>query len=256
MSERAPYSRVYWSIIDDRKFVDIYDDDAALSLWLRLLIAADALWPAPAPLPRGTRSKPLAKLVDARLIVLLPGDRYKVHGLDKERGKRTDSARNAAASRWHTSRSNDTDARRDETSRDELNKDETSQAEPTRTRGWDDPEGEALTWLAKHGCAIRPGDGYHQKLVVAVERHGINALIGMLDRLSDAGTRDGDIKGLLFGAIDALDARTRPKVSEIEAQERAVERDADFQRRVERTKQKNRELREWMSADAAARESA
>lgn len=67
-----------------------------------------------------------------------------------------------------------------------------------------------MTWLAKHGCAIRPGNGYHRTLVTAVERHGAIAIRLALDELSAAGMPDGDIKGLLFGAIDSLDATKRP----------------------------------------------
>ena len=93
MSERAPYSRVYWSVIDDPKFEGVYDDDAAFALWMRLLMNADALWPAPAALPRSTKAKPLGKLVDAGIIDLLPRDRYRIHGLDAERGRRRDAAR-------------------------------------------------------------------------------------------------------------------------------------------------------------------
>ena len=249
MSDRAPYSRVYWSVIDDRKFVDIYDDDAALALWLRLLISADALWPSPAPLPRTARSKPLAKLVDAKLVVLLAGGRYKIHGLDTERGKRSESARNASASRWHPSRSSDTHASRDETRRDELSQDEPTRARPSDDL-WSDPEWEALTWLAKHGCDVRPGNGYHQKLVVAVERHGVNAVVGMLDRLAEAGTRNGDTKGFLFGAIDALDARTRPKLAELEKDDREEERERIHQARLERTRRETAETRAALEAQS------
>jgi hypothetical protein len=74
----------------------------------------------------------------------------------------------------------------------------------------EEPEAEAVTWLARHGCYIRQGNGFHQALIVAIEHHGINAIIGMFDRLASAGTAQGDVKGYVFGAIDALNARTRP----------------------------------------------
>ena len=92
MSERAPYSRVYWSVMDDPKFDGIYEDDAAFALWMRLLMNADALWPAPAPLHRTAKARPLAKLVEAGIVDLLPRDRYRIHGLDSERGRRRDAA--------------------------------------------------------------------------------------------------------------------------------------------------------------------
>jgi hypothetical protein len=85
MSERRPYSRIYWSVLDDPKFETIYGDDAAFALWVRLLLTADALWPSPAPLPRGTKPKALVRLVEAGIVDTLSGDRYRIHGLDNER---------------------------------------------------------------------------------------------------------------------------------------------------------------------------
>lgn len=96
MSERQPYSRVYWSIRTDAKFDAIYTDDRHLATWLRLLIAADATWPAPADVPASARKASLTALVDARLIDLLPGGLFKVHGLDAERGRRRDAAQTSA----------------------------------------------------------------------------------------------------------------------------------------------------------------
>lgn len=88
MSERQPYSRVYWSINGDPRFDGVYGDDAALALWLRLLMTADALWPAPAPLPRSARPKPLGKLIEAGIVELSGMDHYRIHGLDSERERR------------------------------------------------------------------------------------------------------------------------------------------------------------------------
>lgn len=101
---------------------------------------------------------------------------------------------------------------------------------------WEAPETEVLQWLAHHGCDIRPGNGYHQKLITAVERHGVNAMVGMLDRLAAAGTKQGDTKGFLFGAIDALDSQSRPDLGTLAKMERAGDVAEDFRRRVERTK--------------------
>lgn len=108
---------------------------------------------------------------------------------------------------------------------------------------WDDPEHEALVWLAKHGCDVRPGNGYHRKLVTAVEVHGVNALIGMMDRLADAGTKHGDVKGFLFGAIDALDARGRPSLGDLDKADRADDERRAHQARLERTRRDTAALR-------------
>jgi hypothetical protein len=132
MSERAPYSRVYWAINRDPKFVGIYGDDPALALWLRLLITADALWPASAPLPRSARKRPLDALVTAGLVDLEPDDFYRIHGLDEERGRRASAASASASARWSQSEPDanasqshpERNASRDETRRDTPSRDE------------------------------------------------------------------------------------------------------------------------------------
>lgn len=88
MSERAAYSRVYWSIVDDPKFVTIYDDDHHLAAWLRVLLIADQSHPASAHLPSNVRRASVKALADAKLIDLQPNHRYRIHGLDAERERR------------------------------------------------------------------------------------------------------------------------------------------------------------------------
>lgn len=100
MSERQPYSRVYWSVRTDPKFDGIYADDRHLAAWLRLLIAADATWPAPADVPASARRSSVNALVEAKLIDLLPSGMFKVRGLDAERGRRRDAARDSADIRY------------------------------------------------------------------------------------------------------------------------------------------------------------
>jgi hypothetical protein len=112
MAER-PYSRVYWSIIDDPKFEDVYDNDAHLAAWLRLLMIADQAYPASAHIPTNVQLDSVARLEDVGLIEV-SGHRYRVHGLASEREMRSQSARNAAAVRWQS----ESNARRDETSKD------------------------------------------------------------------------------------------------------------------------------------------
>ncbi len=99
MSEH--YVKVYYSIRTDPRFETIYGDDAALAAWLRLLMAADAIWPAPADIPKWVRQGPFRKLVEAGLVEV-SGAHYCIHGLDAERGKRSDRASNAAVARWAT----------------------------------------------------------------------------------------------------------------------------------------------------------
>lgn len=95
-AQSDPYVRVYYRIVDDPKFAAIYDDDAALALWLRLLLSADAMYPAAAPLPFGTRRAVLAKLVECGLVDVGANNRYRIHGLEAEREQRSEHARKAA----------------------------------------------------------------------------------------------------------------------------------------------------------------
>lgn len=95
-----PYSRVYWRVRSDPKFVGIYADDHHFAAWVRLLIAADAAWPAPADVPASCRRASLRALTAAGLIDLFDSGLYRVHGLDAERGKRQSVAVTAATARW------------------------------------------------------------------------------------------------------------------------------------------------------------
>src|SRR5690348_15515478 len=61
MTERAAYSRVYWSIVDDPKFESVYDSDSNLAAWLRLLLIADQAHPASAHLPSNVRRSSVAE---------------------------------------------------------------------------------------------------------------------------------------------------------------------------------------------------
>ena len=95
-----PYSRVYWKVRSDERFVGIYPNDHHFATWLRLLIAAEAAWPEPADLPATARRVSLRALVDAGIILLLDSGLFRVHGLDAERLRRQERAATAASARW------------------------------------------------------------------------------------------------------------------------------------------------------------
>jgi hypothetical protein len=105
----------------------------------------------------------------------------------------------------------------------------------------DEPEFPLVQWLAKHGSYVTPGNGYHRHLITAVERHGAPAILRMFDKLSRAGVVDGDTKGFVFGATDALNPR--PNLKAVDAADAEDSARRDYDRRVERTKQQIAELR-------------
>jgi hypothetical protein len=104
VTDRAPYSRVYWSVMDDAKFDGIREDVRHLGAWCLLLIVADMAHPAPAFVPASVPKASFRALTECGLIDVLSGGRFRVHGLESERAKRSETARNASASRWHTER--------------------------------------------------------------------------------------------------------------------------------------------------------
>ena len=96
------YARVYHEVVDDPKFARVYGNDAALATWLRMLLIADAMWPASAPMPRKTSAVRL--LIEVGLIAERAGNRYVVTGLQAERERRSAVGRNAADVRWQNER--------------------------------------------------------------------------------------------------------------------------------------------------------
>jgi hypothetical protein len=100
-AQTDPYVRVYYRIIDDPKFANVFDDKGTLGWWVTLLLAADATYPAPAHLPRKIKDATLAKLTEAGLVDLLDGERYRIRGLASERDTRAEAARFAADAKHH-----------------------------------------------------------------------------------------------------------------------------------------------------------
>jgi hypothetical protein len=250
MSER-PYSRHYHDLIDDTKFADIYPDDHHYATWSRLLMIADQAWPSSAHLPSTARKASVAKLVEVGLVDVLPNGRFRLHGLEAERQRRSEVGRAGGIASGRSRVTGTTVERtfneRSTSVQRASNLEEKRQEETRREDArdpFDDPEADVVTWLAKHGCALQPHSGYYRHVVTMVESHGVNAVVGMLDRLASAGTKSGDVKGYVFGARDALDAQTRPNLADVGKADRA---DADaraHQARLDRTQRELRALRE------------
>jgi hypothetical protein len=93
MSDRAAYSRVYWTILSDDKFVEIRAHPDLLGCWLLLLVTADAMYPAPAFVPSVVKPRHLRALVSSGLVDLAGSGMYRIHGLQAERERRASAAR-------------------------------------------------------------------------------------------------------------------------------------------------------------------
>jgi hypothetical protein len=113
------YVRVYYSVVNDERFAEVYHDARHLGTWLQLLLVADAMYPADAPIPAYASRASVKALVDCGLIDLRPHSQYRVHGLASEREMRSQYGRNASAVRWQSARNADTMPRQDETRQDE-----------------------------------------------------------------------------------------------------------------------------------------
>jgi hypothetical protein len=98
------YAKVYYTIVDDERFANVYHEARHLGTWLQLLLVADAMYPAAAPVPAYVAKASLTVLVNAGLIELQPHQHYRVHGLASEREMRAQYGRNAAAVRWQSDR--------------------------------------------------------------------------------------------------------------------------------------------------------
>ena len=135
--------RVYYSIVTDERFADIYHDARHLGTWLQLLLIADAMFPAASPLPAYVNRASVKVLVAAGLIESMPHQHFRVHGLENERAMRGQSARNAAAMRWQGG-SNASRARSAPPEQEQEQEQEQSSSAPASFKNGDDPVAEAL----------------------------------------------------------------------------------------------------------------
>jgi hypothetical protein len=92
-----PYVRVQYSLVRD---APLFDDDSLLAWWLRLKLAADGSYPAPANLPRRIGDDTVTRLAELGHIQLDGTDRYFMRTVDEDRGARSAAARKAAEARW------------------------------------------------------------------------------------------------------------------------------------------------------------
>jgi hypothetical protein len=91
------FSKVYHRLMAE--YPTVWKSDAQLALLVRLLVAADKFYPEWPTANR--RNGAYRSLVEAGLVIEKEGTTgYTIRGLEAERERRSNAARNAAASRW------------------------------------------------------------------------------------------------------------------------------------------------------------
>lgn len=127
MRHERHYARVYYDDLE-REFPEVWRDAVLRGDYILMLVAAERAWPASPEVPRLARPRSVKRLAELELIYPEPPFHYRARGLDKERERRSEAARNAASTRWRNAeRSADSSAvrtadampRRDETRRDD-----------------------------------------------------------------------------------------------------------------------------------------
>lgn len=252
MQSDGEYVRVYQSVVDDPRFAGIFEDDHHFATWVRLLMIAEKAWPSSAILPRSARKASIRALEEAGIIELAAGDRYRIHGLDPERQRRSDHARTAAEARWSKAPGNapsippgnaGSNAQvmlvRERVRERVLGEEESLSggAPSTRAReGDDEPEREAMVWLSRHQAGIPEGGRFHLRVIGLVRRHGIEKVLKTWEGMGQATDRQ-----YILGAENILD--TLPNGRKAAEEEREAERQATSRRRVERTQAYLAELR-------------
>jgi hypothetical protein len=106
-NQADPYVRVYYSVTDDERFVRVFADKTALGWWLTLLLYADAMFPASAPLP--AMPKQVREILTSSGLIEVTPSGYHVHGLAAERAKRSAQGRAGASRRWSDRNANASD---------------------------------------------------------------------------------------------------------------------------------------------------
>ena len=248
MPAEGDYSRLYHAVVDDTRFDGIYDDDAHWACYTRLLMLAEAAWPASAPIPRAARQESVDALAKAGIIELQAGDRFRIHGLDPERAKRSEHGRQAAEARWNRSQppapteppepyqepcpeDAPSNARAscpsmlDETRLDETRRDEQSARAPVVPM----PVIHAVEERSRRPWVFRPGTTFYDTLAANVRDFGDDRVVAAMDGwLAEAAVPHPNAQQLVAGS----DRQLHPLSTRADAVTRAL---ADVERRKAET---------------------
>lgn len=216
----SDYSRLYHSVLTDPKFADIYADDRAWATYTRLLMASDASYPSPAPLPRSAGKYAIEKLTTAGVIVVSAGH-YTIPALVKERSVRYGSGRGRP--RYPSDKTPPPEPNRSEAGEEPESGRSTSEpraggrvsASPSDSlsdsvdrTARDEPEWPVLSWLASVNATVQPtGNGYHVEVVKLVGRQGAVKVLAAMKSRHAAGDRSA--RQLIYGAANDLEPIAR-----------------------------------------------
>jgi hypothetical protein len=221
-----PYVRVYYSIKRDAKFEMVYLDDRLLATWLRLLLEADASWPAPASVPRHARPAALRTLCEAGLVEMAGLDLYYIHGLQNEREGRSAIGKLGAESRWSKEYGSNAEAipkqyRTDAVASGEAMHSEPSHSEPNRTEPLQAPESgpDCWYWVTTRYPDKRANPGLWEFVSRLAEEYGVARLWEVM-RVEFA--RDQN-KGTLLSRTEAVLAREADRYERTAEQNRLAE---------------------------------
>jgi hypothetical protein len=218
-----PYIRIYFETRGDDRFDHAYECDTCWAAYSRLLMDAEAAYPAAATLPVSLKRHAKAKLLDAGIIELRPHDCFVVHGLGAERRRRSHQGVAGAAARWNADPIPLPDSERNANALPtlpalgenamltETSLDETRLAEPRPDAPWlaqSEPEAEVEQCLARWGVyGIPLGTKLRTRLAGLVEDHGCPAVMAACERIHTAQPAIRDAGAYIWAAVDVLEPR-------------------------------------------------
>jgi hypothetical protein len=203
--------------MDDPKFDGVRDDVRLMGSWLSMLIAADMAYPTPAYIPPPVPKSAIRRLVEAGLVDLLDGHRFRIHGLDAEREKRRALAttRGPSGTRPVTVRYPDGDQAEAEQSRDE------AKAQAPRDPAdiyWSltgkYPTDKVLSWVDDLTAKYGPEATIRAVVKAHTEDRATSTLLGRAQDVLRAGARELDRQERTHEQARLAEKRAIPRAEE------------------------------------------
>lgn len=94
------FIRIHHSLMNEERFVAVHADGPLIGAWVQLVLLADLVHPADAPIPGYIAPKAYRALVEAGVVTQRPHRHYRIPDLDIDRAKRASQGQNGANVRW------------------------------------------------------------------------------------------------------------------------------------------------------------